>query len=269
MHFNSSCSFAALALLLEEKGIDTEDTEIALEMGLPWLFSEKEGAFLSGPMLQGNEWFRIFLYPRGYGLCEEEVPREELPAYLCSHKMSMLGMKVPGEKGKHAVVFKEFDGSYLFMNPTHGGSGCETEFKLFAEELMAAVPEQVCVGHLEDHEKEPVDTKALMEASAATIRRNVTKITEFAGKTHEDEEYKEAMDILFRAILLDAITMLELAGEMVLAGGFKELQANLLTFMRGDKSGLLLDALPIARLEELTERYIMLIREHIGTGGLS
>ena len=269
MHFNSSCSFTALAMLLEEKGIDTEDTEIALEMGLPWLFAEKEGAFLSGPMLQGNEWFKIFLYPRGYRLCEEDVAREDLPEYLRIRKMSMLGMKVPGENGKHAVVFAGFDGSYSFLNPTHEGSGRETEFSLSEEELVAAVPERIMVGHLEDREKEFVDTKSLMEASVTAIRRNVTAITEFAGKPHSGEEYKEAMDTLFRAILLDGITMLELAGETALAGEFKELQKELLTFMRGDKSGLLSATLSISRLEEPANRYMMLIREHIGTGGLS
>ena len=35
MHFKASCSYAALADLLELEGLDTEDDQIALDMGLP------------------------------------------------------------------------------------------------------------------------------------------------------------------------------------------------------------------------------------------
>ena len=52
MHFNSSCSYAALAMLASEYGIDTEDVNIALEMGLPWLFDKEGDYFLAGPNLQ-------------------------------------------------------------------------------------------------------------------------------------------------------------------------------------------------------------------------
>ena len=41
MHFNSSCSYTALAILLEDKGIETEDVDISIEIGLPWIFAEK------------------------------------------------------------------------------------------------------------------------------------------------------------------------------------------------------------------------------------
>ena len=43
MHFKASCSYAALANLLEMQGYDTEDTIIALEMELPKLFSKEDG----------------------------------------------------------------------------------------------------------------------------------------------------------------------------------------------------------------------------------
>lgn len=35
MHFKASCSYTALANLLELEGLDTEDDQIALDMGLP------------------------------------------------------------------------------------------------------------------------------------------------------------------------------------------------------------------------------------------
>ena len=55
MHFNSSCSYATLAMMVSEYGIETEDVNIALEMGLPWLFAKEDDVFLAGPNLQGGQ----------------------------------------------------------------------------------------------------------------------------------------------------------------------------------------------------------------------
>ena len=59
MHFKASCSYAALAAIMEIIGVDTEDYKIALEIKLPWLFSKEDGAYISGPMLQGAKWFNL------------------------------------------------------------------------------------------------------------------------------------------------------------------------------------------------------------------
>ncbi len=117
MHFNSSCSYTALAMLLEEKGISTEDTDIALEIGLPWFFDKKEDCFLAGPNLQGAEWFDIYLNPRGLRMFEENIDREDIPDHLTDHGKCMLGIRLPEGKGRHAVVFYKYDGSYHFYNP--------------------------------------------------------------------------------------------------------------------------------------------------------
>ena len=73
MHFKASCSYTALAAMMEYYGTDTEDYRIALEMKLPWLFAGEDGAFISGPMLQGAKWFDLWLAPRGYRMEEERV----------------------------------------------------------------------------------------------------------------------------------------------------------------------------------------------------
>ena len=61
MTFNSSCSYAGLANLLSFYGIDIEDRKIALEMDLPFLFDCEDGCYVSGPMLQGEKWFNLYL----------------------------------------------------------------------------------------------------------------------------------------------------------------------------------------------------------------
>ena len=59
--FNSGCAYAGLANLLEVRGVDTTDRQIALDMGLPYLFAREGEHFLSGPMLQSAAWFALYL----------------------------------------------------------------------------------------------------------------------------------------------------------------------------------------------------------------
>lgn len=54
MTFNSSCSYAGLANLLAFYDIDVGDREIALDMGLPYLFAKEQEKYLAGPMLQNQ-----------------------------------------------------------------------------------------------------------------------------------------------------------------------------------------------------------------------
>ena len=55
MTFNASCAYAGLANIPERFGIETEDREIALAMGLPYLFA-KEGEYTVKvlPLARGN-----------------------------------------------------------------------------------------------------------------------------------------------------------------------------------------------------------------------
>lgn len=73
MHFNSSCSYAGLANLLELKGVDTEDDRIAGEMYLPYFlaFDAESECYQAGPMLQTADWFNLYLLPRGFRYVEK------------------------------------------------------------------------------------------------------------------------------------------------------------------------------------------------------
>ena len=92
MTFNSSCAYAGVANLLELEGMEAEDRQIALDMGLPFLFSFQDGAYCSGPMLQTGEWFNLYLQPRGFCMTETKLPREDVPEFLEGIPNAMLGM---------------------------------------------------------------------------------------------------------------------------------------------------------------------------------
>ena len=261
MHFKASCSYAALAAIMELNGVDTEDYKIALEIKLPWLFSKEDGAYISGPMLQGAKWFNLWLLPRGYRIVEKAVNKAQLCEYLHTHRPAMLGIQTP--YGKHAVVFTEYDGAYRFLNPTRENSGEPTELTFSEEELLASVDQNPIVGVVLPTEPEPQSLTPYLRDSLCVIRENCAAIEAFAAKKHAPDHYLPAMNSLFRPLLLDGITMLELAGETALAQAFTTLQQQFLSFLRGTKEEALQETLSLDKLHELTEQYAHLIEQQI------
>ena len=263
MHFNSSCSYAALAMLLSDKGIDTEDTEIAMEIGLPWMFEkEDDGYFLAGAMLQGAKWFDLFLNPRGLCLDEEIVEKDRFAEHLRSNGACMLGIKLSGSNGKHAVVFSGYDGKFHFLNPKHEKSEQPAELIMTIEELLASADEYTMIGALHEHDSEKTDLSALFENSVRVLRENFAEIEEFANNIHSAEEYAEARDRLFRALLVDGVSMLELVNENELAAGFRKIQQDYLCFMGGTKRWPMKGAISTDDLKELVERYAALCEKN-------
>lgn len=257
MHFKASCSYAALANLLEMQGYDTEDTIIALEMELPKLFSKEEGSFLSGPMLQGAKWFNLWLLPHGFTITETAVSKSSLCQELINDGPGMLGIQTP--YGKHAVVFTGYDGAFHFLNPTYEDSGEKTELKMSEKGLLSAVDEELFVGRIQPTCSQHIDRQPIRESSALILQKNVDTIACFAQAEHPPEEYIAVLNTLFRPLLLDSITMLELAGKQDLAGKLRSLQGNLMAFLRGGRSGKLCDTLSLPDLQLAAKDYIAFI----------
>lgn len=261
MHFKAACSYAALASIMELLGVDTEDYQIAREIKLPWLFSKEDGAYISGPMLQGAKWFNLWLLPRGYRIVEKKVAQVDLCSYLRIRKPAMLGIQTP--YGKHAVVFTKYDGIYHFINPARVNSGKSTELFFSEEELLASVDREITVGVVIPAEAEVQDLTPYLKTSISVIRENCAAMEAFAAEKHNPNDYLPMMNRLFRPLFLDGITMLELAGETALARGFAVLQQQLLSFMRGSRQGILRETLSLDRLRRLTEQYVRLIEQQL------
>ena len=189
------------------------------------------------------------------------VEREQLCSYLRSHKPAMLGIQTP--YGKHAVVFTGFDGKYRFMNPTHENSGEHTELSFSEEELLASVDQETMVGTVIPTEAEPQLLTPYLKNSISVIRGNCAAIEIFVAEKHDPNTYFPMMNSLFRSLLLDGITMLELAGETTLAQEFTTLQHQFMDFMRGTRREALQETLSLDRLHDLTERYAHLIERQI------
>lgn len=236
MTFNASCAFAGVANLLARQGVDVEDREIALGMELPYLFSKEGNDFLAGPMLQSSRWFDLYLRPLGFCLVETLVDKGKVPQQLSGREEAMLGLTV-SSGGKHAVIYTGMkDGCFCFQNNKWQHTSEPEELCLTEEELLKRLEERVMVAWLEPAPVSIPDFQPLLCRSAAVLQELKEEILCFCSQEQSKEARMAALNPLFRPVLLDGITMLELIGQENLAGSLRMVQKTLLTAVREEGS---------------------------------
>lgn len=265
MTFNSSCSYAGIANMLEQYGLDTCDRAIALEMKLPYLFSYRDGVYLSGPMLQTAEWFDLYLNPLGYKLVEEKISSDKLAEYLKGKETAMLGIKME-TGGKHAVIYTGVEADvFVFLNNKWEAEESPDKIYLHPEELNQRVDAEVTVATLRKIIPAEVGLTEKIAQSIPVLRANLADILELCGIEETVAALRSKRNTLFRPLFLDGITMLKLAGETELAAEFADRQAELLTALRQDPDEriLLRDYISIDKLCVSVEKYVDLINNVI------
>jgi len=260
MTFNSSCAYAGIANMLVQEGLHMEDRDIALAMKLPYLFACEEGAYLAGPMLQSAKWFDLALVPLGFRLHEESVNREDVFASLRGKKSAMLGLKVT-EHSKHAVVFMGMEGDAArFINNKHVDSDEPDSLLLDENALSSRLDDMVILASLERCAPASVDFSPLLNNSCQVLRRWQQDTEAFCLKECSAEERMAALNPLFRALLLDAITMADLIGDTKRADRMRTLQQKLLTTLPIPEPLILAQHLPLPQLLSLADELIALIQ---------
>jgi len=263
MTFNSSCSYSGLANLLSFYGVDTEDRDIALRMQLPYLFSFQDGCYLSGPMLQGAQWFDLYLNPLGFDFSECRLGREEVCAQLQTGCPAMLGLRVSTER-KHAVVFTGLENNkFQFINNKWRNSPEPETLSLTEEELLARLDGSAVIGRLENSAPTSVDFRPYLEESARVLQSLQKKLNDFCAQEQSVSSLRAAMNNLFRSLLLDGVTMLELLGET--AEPLKEIQTQFLRAVRENRPAVLAEVLDMPRLNVAVDEYGKLIVKHMET----
>ncbi len=266
MTFNSSCSYAGLANMLECHGVETEDRQIALDMGLPFLFSKEGDAYSTGPMLQTAEWFHLYLKPRGFRMSETRLSREAVGEFLRSIPSGMLGIAANGGC-RHAVVYRGMVGSrYRFLNNKWQHSSEPECLLLTEQELLSGLGDTAVVAVIEKAEPEPVPLEGYFQRSIEVLEGLKNELFDFCAEMRSIKELAEARDRLFRAILLDAVTMLELLGEKELREALLQLQRQLIIILKEEKPQTLQNRMSMKTLEEAIDGYAELIREQIQAG---
>ena len=265
MTFNSSCAYAGVANMLEQYGVDTDDRSIALGMKLPYLFSYDSGIYMAGPMLQSAEWFNLYLNPIGFEMIEKEVSAEQVPAYLKKQKTAMVGLQVD-ESGKHAVVYiGHQDCKLLFLNNKWEHTDAPEKITLTEDELVAQISTSAMIATMEPITPKAVDLSGRISNSVAVIRQNLSEIQDLCSREESVGKLRSQLNTLFRPLLLDSITMLNLLGEGELAKRFTSLQCSFLNALRQDTDTKmdLGDYLNINELKTAIGEYIRLIEQAV------
>lgn len=249
--------------MLEQYGVDTDDKSIALGMKLPYLFSYEDGVYMAGPMLQSADWFNLYLNPIGFEMIEKKVPAELVSEYLMQQKTAMLGLQVD-ESGKHAVVYiGHQDGKLLFLNNKWEHTDAPEQTTLTEDELLAQIGESAMIATLKAITPKAVDPHSKMRNSVAVIWQNIAEIQSVCNQEETVAQLRQKLNTLFRPLLLDGITMLQMIGEMKLAEEFSILQRSFLTALRQetDQRIILGEYLSVDALTTAAESYIELIQK--------
>lgn len=265
MHFNSSCSYASIANLLYLDGIDTEDFVIALAIDLAYLLVKDGASYLAGTMLQSKEIFDIYLNPLGYEFIEENYDKDEVLKILeASDKNYMLGVNI-AQGNKHAIIFKEHkDNEFRFINNKYDDSDEPDEFLWTAEELKKRLDEKTFLAHLEKCDVKDVDMEEPLLKSIENLGELKKDIINFSKRVITKEEFRESMNTLFRAVLLDLETMFILIEEDKLMKRTKKLQKEYINVIKKGKESLVLEKeMNISGLVDVLNEWESLMKKNL------
>ena len=261
MTFNSSCSYAGIANMLEQYGIDTSDRSIALAMKLPYLFSYCDGVYLSGTRLQSAEWFNLYLNPIGYELIEKIIPVEEVTRYLKLQKTAMLGIPVKNG-GKHAIVYMGMESNqFIFLNNKWEKEEAPEKLQFTEDEIKATLDSLVMIATLNKVYPTKVNFVDKLRDSITILQKNLEDIIELCYTKETMEVLRSQLNKLFRPLFLEGISMLNMIEETEVAKDFESLQQELLATLKQDSNHtiFLKDYISIDKLRISTEKYIGLI----------
>lgn len=238
--FNSACSYAGAANMLMQFGVDTDDRTIALDMGLPFLFSRDEDGYAAGPMLQSARWFNLYLHPMGFHMEEEQIPANQVPDYIKRERTAMLGIRME-QGGKHALTYVGYSKHGLrFLNNKWQQEDAEDALVLTEQELIGRIDDPCMVAVLRKITPAKVDIAAEMAQSINILDENLLEIEKTAAIAQPVSALRRQLTPLFRPLLLDGITMLDLLGETDLHRKFTAIQQSFLAALRRDDPQLLL-----------------------------
>lgn len=255
MTFNSSCAYAGVANLLAFYGVDTEDYLIAQEIALPYCFAKEGGVYQAGPMLQGKRWFALYLRPRGFCFNEVRLPRQQAADYLAAQPCAMVGIRMENGQ-KHAVVYTKTEaGKLYFLNNKRKNSEEPEQLCFSRQELEQRLEDDTPIATLERCDTEPVSLAPVLEESLAVFRELKQELLQFCSMPQSPADLAAAQNRLFRSVLLDALSVLPLAGEWTLCENLGAVQKEYLRTIRQNRPVVLAQELPMERLVEALELY--------------
>lgn len=267
MTFNSSCSYAGIANMLDMLGYDTEDYLIALGMKLPYMLGKKNDTYVSGPMLQTEEWFNLYLNSIGFKMEEITVSKTHLQNYIVDNTPCMFGAKVnSNSSSKHALVFIGMeDNKYKLINNKRETSDEPTYYLWTENELLSAIDDEIVIATINQCEMESSNFVSYHTESLKNIDELMNGLRYMRSKTYGKNELRVLQEKIFRSILLDNITVLKLASENELVEKFEAVQKQFLMALRSDSDNITLtDYMDIELLLSAMSDWYELIKNKLG-----
>lgn len=263
MHFNSSCSYAGLANLLELLDYNTEDYKIALAMDLPCFikYDSKTKTYVAGAILQSKEWFNLYLKPRGF--CYNEVSLLRKEAINNLHFGTMLGIRI-SDNQKHAVIFiKKKEEDYYFLNNKRENSQEKDVIKISKCNLLNSLPNEVVMGYITKYQAEKINIVPYYNDAILTWEKLQSDIQKFIKVEQSPKSLRESMNRLFRPLLVDELAMLELLDKKELVNDLKTLQGTFLKALKKNKSVVLNDVIDSHMIDKIINFIITIIHYKI------
>lgn len=263
MSFPRSCAYAALSNLLADFGIDADDRQIVLEIGLPFMLRADGDAFLAGTMLQSPDWFNRYLMPRGLQFVQATIAANQLPAFLRRlGRQCMLGIHVEANH-KHAVLYQHAASDrYTFWNNRHIGSQEPEQFHFSADELENRVDNPTSVGYLLPFsgKYDPPDSQADREQTLSCLSQYQAQMCAVWSQVTHTQEILKCLDSLFAAFFLDIPIMMGLLELHDLEREIISLRTRFLAELKQSQQVLLSQHIPVSDLTQAFSRYAAVIQ---------
>lgn len=195
-------------------------------------------------------------------MTEKEADKDQICGDLRDLQYAMLGIYV-SERNKHAVIYTGIkDCKFCMLNNKREQSDEPETLLLSEQELLQRVDETVTVGVLNKTAGETVKTKSVVKHSIAVLRSLEKEIAGFCSRERSSTDIRLSMNTLFRAILLEGITMLDLIGETQISQKLKIVQGQFMNAVKENKPMQLDQCLDMALLNSAITEYINLICRH-------
>lgn len=257
MSFQNSCSFAGVANLLEQYGVDAEADQIALGMHLPYMMEKTKDGYQAGPMLQTKKWFDLYLNPLGFEMQETLLKREQVISFLKENEPCMIGVKVNPAASRHAIIYVGAqNGTLVFLNNRRKDSAEQDFFRWTEQEFLNLLDREIIpIAKVVPCEKKEVFIGACYEETLdvlADMKERVNRICKHAMDISFQQESKET---IFRAILLDNIAALKLTQETELTHLFEIVQGQYLSALAQKRELVLEEHINMKLLNQALDRW--------------
>lgn len=256
--FENACSYAALANLLDEAGIDVQDIDIIRGAQLAYMmrYDADTRSFLAGTALEGREWFDLFLRPRGFRFVERVLPKDKMLDYLWNtNRRTMLAMNAfDGER--HALVFDAVRGeSFRFINIKWPKSPTPETYIFTAQQLLDCLDSLNTIGFLERCEPCPVDYTPLLDDTLYCIELYRECLNKLLSELRQPYELDDARIPLFSALFDRLYSVCKLFGEARLVLMIKALNEAYCSMQQKRCELVPCEEFPMQLLQDTLDRY--------------